>query len=312
MDVTVANLEEIRSELASAIDGAVSVVVARRTSDADLDAAKLALAQDAADAFRDLARQCLDDLDGRLAVQYTADAELGRGEAFIVDDPADLAELADLSNLAGQAATLAVTPPRDLDLRIQFYGVVLGDDARLILIRRTDPQIAYRGGRWLAIAGERLTKLEEPAFSFSPGFDLILHARWTLILNQGAFERLFREIGLIDKHIRSWVRGITDHLPMDSSSADELVRVAHGDSRLWRRLREIQRRGHLARVELADVRKYARRVGLDPNAIIRNGQLVFDASERFSFLHLLNEDLYRGPLTDETFEAQRKAATGTS
>jgi hypothetical protein len=44
--------------------------------------------------------------------------------------------------------------------------------------------------------------------------------------------------------------------------------------------------------------------------VVRDGQLLFDPAERFSFLHLLNEDLYRGPLTDVTFEAQRKAAAG--
>lgn len=58
------------------------------------------------------------------------------------------------------------------------------------------------------------------------------------------------------------------------------------------------------------MRKYARRVGIDPKSIIRDGKLVFDPAERFSFLHLLNEDLYRGFLTDVTFEAQQKAAAG--
>jgi hypothetical protein len=42
------------------------------------------------------------------------------------------------------------------------------------------------------------------------------------------------------------------------------------------------------------------------------GELVFDPAERFSFFHLLNEDLYRGALTDETFEAQRKTPAGDS
>lgn len=67
---------------------------------------------------------------------------------------------------------------------------------------------------------------------------------------------------------------------------------------------------HLAQVEIAKVRTYATKVGLDPRSVIKDGQLVFDATERFSFLHLLNEDLYRGDLTNVTFEAQRKAAAG--
>lgn len=120
----------------------------------------------------------------------------------------------------------------------------------------------------------------------------------------------FREIGLIDKHVRGWVTGITDRLPMTPASEAELLRVAREDSQTWRRLREIRRRGHLARVELADVLKYANKVGLDPKSIVRQGKLVFDPGIRFGFLHLLNEDLYRGDLANVTFEAQRKAATG--
>lgn len=97
---------------------------------------------------------------------------------------------------------------------------------------------------------------------------------------------------------------------MEPASEAELLRDARDDSRTWRRLREIRRRGHLANIELAEVRKYARKVGLDPKTAIKDGTLVFDPAERFSFLHLLNEDLYRGDLTNTTFEAQRKAAAG--
>ena len=305
-----ASLEEVRSEIAARLGEAVSVVVGRRGDDGPVDAAKLALADDAAAAFRDLVSDTLQDLGRRTAVMYTVDAELDRNEVFVLDQADDLAELADLTALADLAATLPITPPRDLDLGIQFYAVILGDASRVTFVRRTDPRIAYRGGRWLAVAGERLTKLEEPAFSFSPGFDFALGPGWAVILNQASFERLFREIGLIDKHVQGWVSGITDHLPMDAASEAELLRVAHEDSRTWRRLREISRRGHLAGVELADVRRYARKVGIDPNSIIRDGALVFDPGTRFGFLHLLNEDLYRGDLTHVTFEAQRKAAAG--
>ena len=307
-----ASLEQITTELATNLEQSISVIVARKGPQGGFESAKLALAQDAAEGFRDLSRDALDDLRRRAVVPYTADAELDGGEAFVIDDPDGLAELADLGALASLAATLPTTPPRDLDLKIQFYGVALGDDSRVLLVRRTDPRIAYRAGRWLAIAGERLTRIEEPAFSFSPGFDLLIGTGWAVILHQAAFERLFRDIGLVDKHVRAWVTGITDHLPMDPASKTALLQVARDDSRTWRRLREIRRRGHLSGVDLAEVRRYAKRVGLDPSSIVRNGKLAFDPADRFSFLHLLNEDLYRGPLTDETFEAQRKSATGTT
>lgn len=304
------SLPEITAELSPKIEQAISVIVARNGAD-EMESHKVALADDAAEAFRDLCRDLVQRLEARTAVDYTADAELDAKEVFVVDDSDSLAELGDLLTLAANAATLPVTPPRDLDLSIQFYAVVVGDRDRILLLRRTDPQIRFRAGRFLAIAGEQLRKLDEPTFSFSPGFDLVLAKSWGVILNQTAFERLFRDIGLVDQHIGTWVTGITDHLTMDPTSIAALQDVARTDSRTWRRMREIHRRGHLASVTLDDVRRYARRVGLDPKKIVQNGQLNFDPSDRFSFLHLLNEDLYKGPLTEDTFEAQRKSRTGT-
>ncbi|HEY5696877.1 MAG TPA: hypothetical protein VIT01_05170 [Acidimicrobiales bacterium] len=302
-------LGEVATEIANKIDEAVSVVVGRVDGGGDLELSKLAVAQDAADGFRDLARACVEDLGTREEVAYTADAELERRQAFVLDDE-DRSELSDLSGLADSAATLPVTPPKDLDLRIQFYAVIVGDEDRTVLVRRTDPRIGFQKGRMLALGGERLTRIDAPTFSFSPGFDVLLGKARAVILNQVGFERLFREIGLIEKHVDAWMRGITDHLPMDEESEADLRRVTRDDTRTWRRLREISRRGHLKGVDVRMVARYAKKVGLPPDAIVRGEKLVFDPAERFSFLQLLSEDLYRGPLTDEVFEAQRKAVTG--
>ncbi|HLM28502.1 MAG TPA: Kiwa anti-phage protein KwaB-like domain-containing protein [Acidimicrobiales bacterium] len=305
-------LDEITAGLSRHIEEALSVVVARKGSDGEMEARKLALAENAAEGFRNLCRDTLDSLQTQSAKDYTADAELDANEVFILDDQASLEELADLRDLATSAATLPSSAPRDLDLSIQFYAVVVGDRSRVLLLRRSDPQIKYTAGRFLAIAGEQLRRLDEPAFSFAPGFDIVIADEWVVVLNQVAFERLFREIGIIERHIATWVTGITDYLPMESASVTLLQQVASGDSRTWRRLREIHRRGHLAHVGLAEVRRYAKGMGLDPSKIVQKGQLVFDPTERFSFLHLLNEDLYHGPLTEEMFEAQRKSTASTT
>ncbi len=304
-------LPDITQRLATNIGQSVSVVVARKSGDNGLESRKLNLADDAADGFRELCRESLDSLQGSAVVGYSADAELTPREVFLLDDAESLNELGDLRALARRASTLPTTAPRDLDLSIQLYGVVVGRATRSVFVRRVDPQIKYKAGGFLAVAGTQLRRLDQPAFSFSPGFDLIVTDDWVIVQNQAAFERLFRDIGLVERHVSEWVKGITDHLPMADAGVAALRDVALRDSRTWRKLREIRRRGHLAGVELPEVRRYARKMGLDPRTIVQDNQLVFDPGERFSFLHLLNEDLYKGPLTAETFEAQRKAPTGT-
>jgi hypothetical protein len=61
-------------------------------------------------------------------------------------------------------------------------------------------------------------------------------------------------------------------------------------------------------VTIDQVRDYAAQMNLEVEHLIDNGQLVFDPEERFTTLHLLNEDLFRGPLSEERFEAQRKTS----
>lgn len=151
--------------------------------------------------------------------------------------------------------------------------------------------------------------LEEPVFAFSPTIDFLVGPDWAVVLRQRPFEALLRHVSQVEQRIGGWVESITTHLPMDSGSAATLRDVAMRDSRTWRRLREIHQRGHLANVSIEQVRDYAGRVGLDVNNVVRDGKLVFDPADRFGFLHLLNEDLYRGPLTDDVYEAQRKMTT---
>ena len=154
---------------------------------------------------------------------------------------------------------------------------------------------------------QRLERLEGPTFAFYTNFDLVLSPNWAVVVNQSEFERLFRDAGLVEQHIAEWVAGIGEHLPWAPGAVDALAEVALRDSRIWRRLREINRRGHLATVTIDQVRDYATQMELGVDDLVVDEQLVFEPDERFTILHLLNEDLFRGPLTQARFEAQRKS-----
>jgi hypothetical protein len=301
-----AAVEDVLEEIDQVLAQSVSLIVARM-EDGAVEGNRLLMNQGAAESFRDLCVVARDRVDSLETTKYATTAELGEGQFFLIDDEATLSELAAFTQLATSLGDLPTIAPADLDLAVRLYAVALGDKDRVLFVRRADPRLNYRRGRILAIGEERLERVEGPSFSFSPDFDFIVSSAWAIVLNQKSFEMLFREIGLVQQHIDTWIGGITAHLPMADDDMSSLREVALSDSRTWRKLREIEKRGHLASVELNDVQKYASRVGLDPDEVVVDGALKFDASQRFSFLHLLNEDLYRGPLTEEVFEAQRKA-----
>jgi hypothetical protein len=302
----VPTLDEALQELAAKLGATLSLVVAW-ASDDGLEAGNVRMSEAASGQLRDLALGFAQDLQDSEIVTYTGDAELEGDEVFLITDEAVLAELEPILALGQDAVAHADVEANQLDDRIRLYGVAAGDNDRIFLVRRSDPRIGYTPGRpFLAVFEERLEALGEPTFAFYSSFDFILAPEWVLVTNQTAFERLFREAAVVEAHVQLWVDSITEHLPMSDQSIQVLHDVARSDPRLWRRLREIHRRGHLAGVPIDRVEEYAEAMGLDTGKLIDDGELVFDASDRFSIIHLLNEDLFRGALTDEVFESQRK------
>lgn len=302
------NKEQITAALEAQISAPLTLVVGQSTTDG-IDTRRVRLGKGAADTFREQAQDAASRIAAGLPTSYTASAELHDGAYFLLDDQTSLDEIADLHALVRHIGDIEPVSPRDLDSGIRLYAVGLGEGHdQLALIRRTDPRMAVKSGRFLAIARERLERVDEPVFTFSSDFDLVIASDWAVVLNQAAFERLARETGIIKRHVKTWITGITTHLPMDERSVGLLQKTALRDSRIWRRLRDIQRRGHLATVTIEQVAAYAKSVDLDPADIVRDGALHFDPSNRFGFLHLLSEDLYIGALTGERFESQRKAS----
>lgn len=301
-------IAQVLAELDARLQGPLSLVVGR-TLDQGGDLHRVRLADDAAEAFRKYGRDARTRIADGKTTEYTALTELQAGEHFLLEDRESLDELSDLRAAVLHVGDLAPVSPRDLDTGIGFYAIGLGDAAeRAALVRRTDPRLAAKPGRLLAIGRERLESVDEQVFTFSNEFDLVIGPTWAVIFNQTAFERLARETGIVERHVANWITGITDSLAMDEASVGRLRETALRDSRTWRRLRDIKRRGHLKHVNLAQVADYARAVELNPDTIVRDGALYFDPQERFGFLHLLSEDLYKGALTGERFESQRKAA----
>lgn len=278
-------VEEIDNQLL----GPLTLTVGRPIEDV-FEAFHLVLDTDAADSLREHCRITRSLVAERTPAPYSGMAEIESGEYFIIDDSQTLAELGAFRTLARNLGAVPQITPAELDETIKLYAVTIGDDpSRILFVRSNDPRLPHKSGWFFAIGQERLRRFDEPVFSFSPDFDFVLGPNWAVVLKQHSFEKLFREIGLVEQRISTWIQGITDYLPMSDSSIDSLQEVALRDSRTWRRLRDIQRRGHLANVTLQEVGEYASEVGLKAEDVVVDGELIFDPSERFGFLHLLNE-----------------------
>jgi hypothetical protein len=194
------------------------------------------------------------------------------------------------------------------DRPLTFYAVVLGNRParRTAYIRKSNPMKVAKPGWGLFEFGDTLTSIANPVFVVEDRFDLILRPDTIDVLSPKVFESLFYELTGVDARVRGWVRNISRHLPMDDGVVDLLATACRAKPRLRRRLHAIQERGHLAEVTLQQFRREVRRHGYQATRFIRNGEIIADEDDYGVLLQILNEDLFRGGLTDEEFAAERK------
>src|SRR5215213_2223584 len=125
--------------------------------DDTLEAFHLALAEDAAEGLRDQCEVTRDRISEGASASYTATSELDTSEYFVIDDDETLAELAAFRGVADNLGAIPQIAPADLDLSVKLYAVTIGDGSdRTIFVRRANPQLQHKAGRFFAIGRERL------------------------------------------------------------------------------------------------------------------------------------------------------------
>lgn len=242
---------------------------------------------------------------------YSPDMYLEDEEALVVHDDELVADSA-LAEVVLPAAPLELLSSRSLpDRRLYLYAVVVpGPDdpeAPVAFVRRANPQATARSGRILTLLGDALQRVDRPAFWLDEAFDLVISEDGIIALDQRLFEVLFKETPALQQKIPEWVDEIHRHLPIADDGAQRLAERCETDGRLRRRLRSIAERGHLAGVTIDQIREHLREVDLDEADFIEGDELKVDERNPFQLVYLLNEDFFRGGLTDTDFRSDRKS-----
>lgn len=191
---------------------------------------------------------------------------------------------------------------------VLFYAFIVGPAARRIaFLRKYNPRRGLRR-RLIAVFTETLSKIDDPLFTFDNSIDVIIDpARGAAILGLGAFEMLFRSSPEMLARTPGYVAEMASALPIDTDSMEMLAAVANSNSSIRRRLQSIVARGHLSSVSIGQVRSELERYGLEVDRYIVDGKLRFDRADARDIMKLLNEDLFRGGLSDQAFQVDRKS-----
>lgn len=195
------------------------------------------------------------------------------------------------------------------DLNLLFYAMAVGKpDRRVFFIRKHNPRRGI-SKRLITFFRNRLEKIDDPLFVFDYEVDLVLDPDAGLaILSLGVYNLFFKNAPEALEMIPGKVQSIAAALPMTETSMKYLGDRATTDTRVRRRLESIVSRDHLRNVTIDSLREYIADQGFNPDDYITDNELDIEKADVANVLKILNEDLFTGGLTGESFEASRKSA----
>lgn len=319
------------------VSGDITLVVARR-SGKTLHGHKVEFEAGAGEGIREICRKTLQRLQPLSARQYepslridpaheylaVPDAQLVQHEAFRpkrrrashtdgTSNPAAATIEADpqVRELLGRAAGLERLPAEHLaQYSFQFYAAVVGSlpTARTAFVRKRNPATVLKRGRMVFAYGDRLRSIEDPLFLLDDQFDLVVAPDGIAVLDQNAFELLFRDVEVLNERYPVYA-GAFESLKLDDGQIATLVERCRTSSRLGNRLRQIHESGHLAagKVTMRQVSAEIERLRLPKQQLMKDGKLDFSGADADTILKLLNDDLFIGGLSKVPYEAGSKA-----
>jgi hypothetical protein len=244
--------------------------------------------------------------DGRA---YDPDDMQEQEEAFLSADREELLDTALLTQLERGASLPLVTPDNLRQQKIALYALLIGNDpsSRTIFIRKGSPVRLAMKGRLVAVFDETLTRVTEPILAFDEQFDIVLKQNKVWILDQRNFEGLFKESEAVLAKTAKWVEDLGEALPISHESKEWLRTRLRQNSVMRRKVQSILRSPYVSKLSVDMMRQKMLGHDLDPDELIKGGELVFNKGTEASMLLFLNEDLWTGDFSGEHYAAGRKS-----
>jgi hypothetical protein len=119
--------------------------------------------------------------------------------------------------------------------------------------------------------------MEADPWQLHPLFDMLVAVDGVYAVSVSAFEQLFAEAVRLVEQVDDWVQAVAGALPMDANQQAVLIDRSRESSRVRRRLRSVVHRGHLTRVDVADVRRHVHAMGLPVAEFVHDGDWSWTA-----------------------------------
>lgn len=219
------------------------------------------------------------------------------------DEAWDLKLLAELS----KGVNLDEATTDDLKRHFACYALVVGPtETPTLFVRKTSPVSLATKSLVSRFLDGAVSRVQEPLLAFDSSFDVIVTADTVYALNQQRFEGLFRDSDAVLARAGDWVENLGEVLPFADGSADFLTGAVKRNSSFRRKLTSILGRPYLHDLTVDLVREKIQAHGLDEDVLLPGGELAFTSDSTRHLLWILNQDIYSGDFSGETFAAGTK------
>jgi len=152
----------------------------------------------------------------------------------------------------------------------------------------------------------QFSEIRQPVFLFDHYLDCLIYDGVAFVLRQHDFQRLFRYYEMVAQAAEESLETIRQTIPVANFA--QFAESCRGHLQKLAKLKNIAQKPYLARVTMADLRRVIERFEL--NVVIQelDGQesLVFDPSDRWAILRLLDDDYLESMMTEQLYEVTGK------
>lgn len=211
-----------------------------------------------------------------------------------VPSPAQIALLGDLDDFVDQ---------------LRFYALILsGSNSRAVLFRRynRNKELLRSKNIVMKLIGEQYDRLSEPTFQFDSNLDAILFGNHLIILNKANFQHIFRYYEMLREVAEQSLATIEEHVPI--ANFGEFRESCFSHLQKLEKLKNIAQKPYLSEITMNDLKRTIEKFQLDIDVRTDNGAevIVFDVSDRWAILRLLDDDYLGSEMTGIRYEVNSK------
>lgn len=155
-------------------------------------------------------------------------------------------------------------------------------------------------------AGGHFDRVNNPMFLFDAVIDCASCGDDLFIFKKDAFQKIFRFFDLVRKAAKKALLTIRKAIPIDNF--DEFEKSCEGHLQKLAKLNNIASKPYLTNVTMADLRKVIKTFSLHVTTTKKGGKemLVFDPSDKWALLKLLDDDYLGSIMTGQNYEVTGK------